>query len=937
MSLKRANRSPTRRHRSRKPQHERAAAHSVDGAPVAALCDTGTSPAATANAGAELSGPTSAPTGAAGLTIAEGLAAHRAGRLLEAETIYSGVLRSNPGHFDALHMLGVVCLQTGRTERGVDLIRNAIALNASAEAHNHLGNGLRALQLFDEALSSYDAAIGLRPAYADAYYNRGVVLRQLQRSEQALASFDRAIALRPDDVKALASRADVLHACHRFMEALADTDRLITLMPGPENHIRRANILIGLQRFEEALASYDHAIVLEPEAASAHCNRGVALFNLGRFAAALASYDRSIELKPLQAEAFNNRGNALVELARNEEAIASYDRAIAIRPDYFDALLNRGNLLRRMAWPERALVSYDAALQLNSAHAGAHNNRGIALWDLKRPTEALESYRRSIELDPAQAEAYNNRGALLLDLNRYAEALADFDCALERKPDYHEAQRNRGNAFARMRDFEKAFTAYDELMAIVPDMAGVEGLRLDAKMQNCDWCDIEREADHLVQAVRNGTAITQPFSFLAVPSTTARDQLRCSQSWTAEYFPPLRENSRQALQNSRIHVAYLSADFRHHPMAHLMAGLFECHDRAKFRISGISLGADELSDIRNRLKSGFEDFIDADSLGDQEIADLVQSRRVDILVDLMGFTSSARTGILSRRPAPIQVNYLGYPGTMGAPYIDYIVADRIVIPQHQHADYREKIVYMPYSYQVSDAKRPIAEIVFSRDQLRLPRGAFVFCCFNKAYKINPETFDGWMRILNRVPGSVLWLADNGPTAASNLRKEAAKRRVEPARLVFAPLMPMAQHLARHRAADLGLDTLPYNAHTTASDALWAGLPMITLIGETFAGRVAASLLHALEMPDLVCSTPRQYEDLAVELALHPDRLTNTRLRLAANRLTTPLFDTAGFTRDLEAAFSQMVARHAAGLGPSDFAVTARRPEILIPAPLGAER
>ena len=777
----------------------------------------------------------------------------------------------------------------------------------------------------NDALTSYDRAIALRPDFADAFYNRGVVLWELRRPEDALASYDRAIALKPGNAMALNSRADALQSLRRFKEALADYDSVIALMPSAETYVKRANTLVELQNFDEALTSYDQAINLKPNSASAYCNRGIALFELGRLAEALVSYDKSIELKGDHAEAFNNRGNALRELKRNDDAIASYDKAIAIRPDYFDALLNLGNLLRTIARPERALVSYDAALQLNSAHAGAHNNRGIVLWDLKRSTEALESYRRSIELDPRQAEAYNNRGALLLDLSRYTEALADFDQALELKPGYLEAQRNRGNAFARMHDFEKAFAAYNDLLAIAPDMAGVEGLRLDAKLQNCDWGDLERDAVHLVQSVRNNAAITQPFSFLAVPSATASDQLRCSQSWVAEYFPPLGENRWQQPQASRIHVAYLSADFRHHPVAHLIAGLFECHDRSRFRISAISLGSDERSDIRHRLKSSFDDFIDANSLGDREIADLVQSRRVDILVDLMGFTSSSRMGIFSRRPAPIQINFLGYPGTTGASYIDYIIADRIVIPQHQRASYSENVVYMPNSYFVNDAKRVISGVEYSRDQLGLPRAAFIFCCFNKAYKINPKTFDGWMRILTRVPGSLLWLADSGAPAARNLRKQAAKRGIEPTRLVFAPLMPAAEHLARHRAADLGLDTLPYNAHTTASDALWAGLPLITCIGETFAGRVAASLLHALQMPDLVTLTPRQYEDLAVELALNPELLASIRVRLAKNRLTTPLFDTATFTKAIETAFSEMVARSAAGLEPSDIVVTSDRP------------
>jgi len=830
--------------------------------------------------------------------LSEALAAHRAGRFEEAEKAYTEILKSNPRHFDSMHMLGVVCLQTGRTERGVELIRAAITINGSiAEAHGHLGNGLRHLKLLNDALTSYDQAVALRPDFADAFYNRGIVLWELGRPEDALASYDRAIALKPGYATALNSRADARQSLGRFREALADYESVIALMPSAESYFRRANTLIELRNFDEAVTSYDHAISLKPDSASAYCNRGIALFELGRLAEALASYDRSIELKGDHAEAFNNRGNALRQLKRNDDAIASYDKAIAIRPRYFDALLNRGNIQRKIGRPEQALASYDAALKLNPVHAGAHNNRGIALWDLKRSTEALESYQKSIELNPDQPEAYNNRGALLLDLDRPAEALASFDRALELKPDYLDAHRNRGNAFVMMRQFEHSFAAYDKLFAMAPDLPGLEGLRLNAKMENCDWREIESEAEHLVKSIRNGTAVTQPFSFLAVTSATAHDQLQCSKSWVAEYFPPLQDKPWQTRRDGgRIRVAYVSADFRHHPLSYLIAGLIECHDKSRFQISAISLGPDEKSEIRQRLKSTFERFIDANSLGDRQIADLVKSLGVDVLVDLMGFTTNARTAIFSLRPASIQVSYLGYPGTMGAPYIDYMIADRVVIPNEQRACYSEKIVFMPNSYWVNDSKRRISEVECSRDGLGLPTPAFVFCCFNKAYKISPAMFDCWMRILKRVPNSVLWLLENSAKATANLRAQAQIRGVEPARLIFAPPMPPADHLARHRAADLCLDTLPYNAHTTASDALWAGLPLITCLGETFVGRVAASMLYALQMPELVTSTLSAYENLAVELALDPDMLANIRVRLANNRLTTPLFDTAGLDR-----------------------------------------
>ena len=346
-----------------------------------------------------------------------------------------------------------------------------------------------------------------------------------------------------------------------------------------------------------------------------------------------------------------------------------------------------------------------------------------------------------------------------------------------------------------------------------------------------------------------------------------------------------------------------------------MAGMFECHDRSRFEVTALSFGVDDNSEIRRRVKAAFEHFIDVRTHSDDQIADVLRTLEIDIAIDLMGFTTDCRTGIFARRPAPIQAHYMGYPGTMAAPYIDYVIADRIVVPDGQHAFYTEKSVVLPNSYLVNDAKRPIAERTFTRSELALPSTGFVFCCFNGNHKITPYVFDCWMRILERVRGSVLWLLQDNAKAADNLRKEAQARGIDAERLVFATRMPPSEHLARHRAADLFLDTLPYNAHTTASDALWAGLPVLTCLGETFVGRVAASLLNAAGLPELVTTTLEDYERLAIELAANPDRLAAIRAKLSDHRLTTPLFDTRLFTSHIEAAYSAMYARHQAGLAP----------------------
>ncbi|MCA1396395.1 glycosyltransferase family 41 protein [Bradyrhizobium sp. BRP56] len=751
--------------------------------------------------------------------FAQAVALHQRGQLAAAEKIYEDMLRQQPDNFDALHLLGLISAQTGRSERGVDLIRRAIRLNGNvADAHSNLGNALRALRRFDEALASFDVAIALKQNLAPALYNRGITLADLGRHEEALASFDRVLALVPDHADA---------------------------------HRNRGAALRKLQRLDEALASLDRAIALKPNDASAHNDRGNVLNDLKRFDDALASYDRARGI----AGACYNRGNVLVELDRLEEAVASYDKAIALRPDY----------------------------------AEAYNNRGSALFRLRHHEAALASIDKSIQHKGDDAAAHANRGKVLSTLARYPEALA----------------------------------AYDKAVTLKPDQADIEGYRLHAKSHICDWADFDAECDRLIELIRTRNATTPPFLFCSVPSSTA-DQLLCATRWTAKNHPPsLSQRWRgERYDHDRIRIGYFSSDFCNHATSLLMAGMFECHDRSKFETVAISWSPSDPSEMRQRLEASFDRFVEVRDINDDEVADLIRQLEIDILVDLKGFTGGSRTRVLGRRPAPIQVNYLGYPGTLGAPFIDYIIADRTVIPDHHREFYSEKVVALPDSYQANDDKRVIADRVFTRGDVGLAPTGFVFCCFNNNYKITPGMFDRWMRILGRVEGSMLWLLEANADSAANLRKEAVARGVAAERLVFAPRMSLPDHLARHRLAGLFLDSTPYNAHTTASDALWAGLPVLTILGDTFASRVAASLLHAVGLPELIAESPEAYERMAVDLATDPEKLAALRTRLAANRLTAPLFDTKRFTRHIEAAYTAMYERHRAGIAPDHIVVPA---------------
>ena len=613
-------------------------------------------------------------------------------------------------------------------------------------------------------------------------------------------------------------------------------------------------------------------------------------------------------------------GMALHRQGDLDAAARIYQEILEREPTHFDTthMLGVVRLQRRQTVEGIALIRQ--AIALNGASASAHVNLGKALLGERRPDEALACFDRAIAVDPASVEAHAHRADIMLGQRRPEEALKSYRAAADLRPNEAALHRNCGHLLVMLRRHDEALAGYDRAFRLAPELTGVEGHRLYAKMHLCDWRDWDADCGHLIASVRSGKPATQPFIFLAVPSSPA-DQLRCANAWTAQHFKaaPPRWRGEQ-YRHQRIRIAYLSADFRQHAASVLMAGMFESHDRARFEISAVSLGGDDGSPMRKRMTAAFEHFIDAHELGDDAVADLLRAREIDIAVDLMGYTTNSRTGIFARRPAPVQAHYMGFAGTMGAPFLDYVIADRTVIPDAMRAFYSEKVVTLPNSYFVNDTGRPIGERAFSRAELGLPERGFVFCCFNGSHKITPDVFDGWMRILKQVNGSVLWLLAEHAATMDNLRKEAAARGVDPKRLVFARRIPPAAHLARHRAADLFLDTLPYNAHTTACDALWAGLPVLTRSGETFAGRVAASVLGAIGLRELVTETAADYERRAAALAADPARLAAIRGRLARNRLSMPLFDTRLFTGHMEAAFVAMHRRHQAGQPPDHISI-----------------
>lgn len=627
-------------------------------------------------------------------------------------------------------------------------------------------------------------------------------------------------------------------------------------------------------------------------------------------------YERALKWQPNYFDACHMLATLLYQMGQLDRAEALFVKALKIDPEAIFALNNFGNLLQDLKKYKAALSCFDKALAIDAQYVEAHNNRGDLLQRTGRLCEALESYDRAIALAPKYAAAHYNRGNVLGMMGRFDEAIASHTEAIEIDPQYAQAYMNRGNAQNELGQHAQAAESFDRAIALAPDIPYLLGTRLHVNMQMCDWRHYQEHLAKVLEAVKNDEPASLPFPLLALTSDPALQQ-RAAQTWIRSTHPSPKQTLPFVKRSpkDRLRIGYFSADFKNHPVAQLIAGLFEVHDRSRFEIYAFSSGPDTGDEMRLRLERGFEHFIDVKSEADSQVIARARALELDIAVDLSGLTTGCRPSVFAARVAPIQINYLGHPGTMGAPYMDYILADTTIITPETEQYFSEKVIYLPHSYQPNDRRRAVASHVFTRAELGLPKNAFVFCCFNNNFKITPETFDHWMSVLRAVSDSVLWLLKASAHTEDNLRAEAMSRGVSADRLIFAPKLPMDQHLARQKCADLFLDTLPYNAHTTASDALWVGLPVLTCMGEAFASRVAASLLRAIDLPELITTDEPSFEARAIELATDRAQLNDLRERLLNNRMKAPLFDIERLARAIESAYAQLHARRQTGLPP----------------------
>ena len=758
----------------------------------------------------------------------------------------------------------------------------SLALAHHRQGVEHLRGGRS-----DQAVAEFERAVRLDPANADFLKDLGNAQRAAGRLDEALASYRLCLDLAPDNLAALYNVALTLRERGQLAEAEAQFRRVHEIDSGDVDALfHLAAVLFERKQFPESLQMYREAVALAPDNPYLWLGLGSAYqANPGQLDESLRCLEKCVELQPDFADAHCRIGLVLSQLGRPSEAVAAYRRALELDPGSVDARNGLGNILQGEGRLQEAMALYKAALELSPDSASAHLNLGNALLRNNRLDAAAESYRAVIQLDPSFAEAHYNLGGVYSVQDKRDEAISCFEAALRLQP--------TNGPFA---------------LSLLSEMQSV-----------CDWSRFEE-----LYALGRRAALQQPvnpFPFLAMPSTS-EEQLQCAKNYAQRLSSTAgRDRLRLSFQSggrSRLKVGYLSADFHEHATAYLMAELFELHDRSRVEVVGYSYGPDDGSLMRARLQRAFDQLVDIAPLSYAAAAERIHNDQIDILVDLKGYSGFSRPEIMALRPAPIQVNYLGYPGTMAGDFIDYIVVDRFIVPPENARHYAERLVHLPDTYQVNDRKRVVGPAP-PREELGLPQDAFVFCSFNQAYKIAPAVFGTWLRLLEAVPASVLWLLEGNRWAIENLRREMARHGIAPERLVGAPSLPLSRHLGRLQVADLAVDTLPYNGHTTTSDALWAGVPVLTCAGDTFASRVAGSLLRAVGLPELVTHSLQEYEALALRLARNPGQLRAVRDKLAHNRETAALFDAPAFARNLEAAYWKMWDNHLHG-GPRDIAV-----------------
>jgi predicted O-linked N-acetylglucosamine transferase (SPINDLY family) len=871
------------------------------------------------------------------LQLQLGVDLHKVGELAKAKLIYEELLKLNPRRYEVLHLLGTLEAQIGNFERSIDLLTNAIEYNPSQwDSYSNLGNALIETNQFEKAIESYNKAIKLNPDNANDYCQRGYALYRILRLEEALSSIEQALIIRPNYVWALINCGNIQIKLGQIEESIATFKKSIACDPNnPVCHFNCGVSLFAALDYLEALSCFDQAIFLKNDYAEAHLARGDVLVASDKKRDAILSYKKSIEINNKRPEAHFNLGVTLADCKEFEGAILSLETALSLDPSMAEAYATIGIVNGNLGRLENAYAKLSEAINIKPEECSFYLNRGNILAELRRYDESFMDYDKAIELKSDYYFAFSNKGHVLLSyLNKPEAALVYFDIAIALEPNSTSILINRAEAFNRLGKLENALECFLRALEIDAEAPFIIGKCLHYKMKLCDWDNFYEGISIYESMLANGVPASVPFESLNLTDNPEL-HLRAAQLNSLE-----KHRANDVLgafaprpSNKILKIGYYSADLYYHPVSIWLAEQLENHDKSNVELYAFCLKSVQ-DPMRSRLEAGFDHWIDVQGMSDLEVAKLSRELEIDIAIDLNGQTADGRTGIFAARAAPIQVSHLGFPGSMGAEYIDYMFG-QIPSPDEDLEEIAtnrqfisEKIAYVPSGFTY-DRQRQLSDETLTRTQFGLPKTGFVFTCQNGCQKLTPEVFDIWMEILKAVPGSVLWLLKPNDTALKNLIKEANARGIEGERLIFTAreVLPIDQEKARigrylssYMLADLFLDTWPYNAGTTAIDALWAGLPVLTKMGKAYVARMATEALRAIDLPELITRTPMEYKELAIKLAHNPDRIKQLKDKVQSNRLTTALFDPVVNTRHIENAYLEMYRRYQAGLKPEDIFV-----------------
>lgn len=742
-----------------------------------------------------------------------------------------------------------------------------------------------------------------------ALYIKKDYLSLIEKSEYFLKNY-------PNNVDALNFLGAANKLLGRAMEAVNAFTTVCKLDPHNANNF--INLGVTLQDFgenEEAIKNYKIAIKLDPQNFSAYFNIANAYKEKGLYARAIKEYEKSLRINPRYPEALNNLGIALKEKRKLLEAENLFKKAIAINPKYAAAYNNMGNVLKDQGKLDHAVQALKKAIELDNRYAEAYNNYGLVLKRQNSLDQAIQAYDAALKIKPDYAEAYNNKGLALKKIKRHDEAEECYLKALALKKEYAEAQRNLADILNIKNRKQEALIAYEQALHIRPEYELAKTEKLFIHSQLCQWTDIEKEKENITKLGFRGEMLPL-FSLLALDDNPGR-QLRRAKEYARVSLAEktVRPEKYISKKSQKIKIGYFSSDFREHPVGYLIARIIEQHDREEFDVFGFDLSGGDGSEMHKRFQNAFDKLIDISKLTDSCAINLVCDEKIDIAINLNGYTDGARNEIFAQRIAPVQINYLGYPGTMGLKSMDYIISDKTVVPVDNQKYFSEAQIYMPFTYMPTDNTREISTKEIAKSEFSLPDDSFVICCFNNSYKINRKDFRIWLRCMQKVENSVLWLRKPHDICLSNLTLMAEEFEVEASRLIVAERVPMNLHLARHKLADVFVDTSTFNAHTTAVDALWAGLPVITRPGRSFASRVASSLLLSLELPELIANNDLEYEALLLNLAQNRERIKNIKVKLRENILQKPLFMSDQYTKYLEYGYRVAHANFHKGKSP----------------------